>query len=87
MNLWLTEVVAAAHVDELLRQAGQPVRPAATGGFTPLRAERPAFAPFPHRSGATSRMRPRIGGLLIRAGTRLGGAAPAGPRVATGAGC
>lgn len=85
MNLWLTETVAAAHVDDLLRRAGQPVRPA-PGGPSPLRAERLAVPAPLSPARPAPRLRPRVGDLLIRVGTRIGGAAPVGARVATGAG-
>ena len=84
MNIWLTESVAAAHVDDLLRRAGQPVRPA-TGGFSPLRAGRPTPGTPSTGPRHPSRVRPALGVLLIRAGTRLGGG-PGGARMATGAG-
>ena len=84
MNIWLTESVAAAHVDDLLRRAGQPVRPA-TSGPSPLRAGRPTPRTPSTGSRHLSGVRPALGVLLVRAGTRLGGG-PGGGRVATGAG-
>ena len=78
MNTWLTNQLAEAHVNEMLRAARSQ-----DAGRTPahshqsdvartsLKTSAPAFH-FPLNVKA---LRIRTGGLLIRTGVRLGGAA------------